>query len=157
MVFLLFFPFCLFRAVPVAYGSSWARGLTGAVAEPIPQHAGTWDPLTHWARKAKDWTPILKDTSWILIHGATVGTPHLATLMYLDSNKIKCYKIILNKNIEITFKIVKCIQRYMHIPENAALTLQTKGPSHLPSVDHWTGSPNQILTLKFPFLLFAYF
>lgn len=28
---------------------------------------------------------------------------------------------------------------------------------HIPSVDHWIGSPNQILTLKFPFLLFAYF
>ena len=58
--------FCLFRAIPKAYGSSQARVESGAVAtglhhshsngrsglhlQPTPQLMATPDPLTHWAR-----------------------------------------------------------------------------------------------------------
>ena len=61
MTFLIYIPFfLLFRATPVAYGSSWARGQTGATAaglyhshssagsksllQPTPQLTATPDP-----------------------------------------------------------------------------------------------------------------
>ena len=43
VILFLFFVFCLFRAAPVAYGGSQARGLIGAVAAlptPEPQQHG---------------------------------------------------------------------------------------------------------------------
>ena len=64
--FLFFFLSCLFRAEPVAYGSSQARGRIGAAAaglhhnhsnsrpephlQPTPQLTAMPDPLTHWVR-----------------------------------------------------------------------------------------------------------
>ena len=48
-IFMIFF-FGLFRAAPIAYGGSQARGPTGAVAAGLRHshsNAGSW---THWAR-----------------------------------------------------------------------------------------------------------
>ena len=57
-----FFLFCLFKATPVAYGSSQARDqISTAAAELHHNHsnAGSFNPLT----KARDWTHVLTDTS----------------------------------------------------------------------------------------------
>ena len=78
LIFLFLFHFLLFRAPPVAYGSSQARGRIRAVAAslchshsnvgsepclgPTPHLAATPDPPpTEWGQ---DWTHILMDTSW---------------------------------------------------------------------------------------------
>ena len=95
----LFFLFCLFRATPLAYGSSQARGPIWAVAAslhhshsytrsepclwPTPQLKATAGSLTHWARPGiKPWS------SWMLVgfvnHWATMATP-LVTLFDLKS------------------------------------------------------------------------
>ena len=88
-LFIYLFSFCLFRAAPVAYGSSQARGGIGAVAAslwPQPQQCTIWavsltyttahgstGSLTHWARPG-----IEHASSWMLIgfinHSATTGT-----------------------------------------------------------------------------------
>ena len=56
------FVFCLFRAVPTAYGGSQAKGQIGAAAASLPhssQHHRILNPLS----KARDRTRILMDTS----------------------------------------------------------------------------------------------
>ena len=71
--------FCLFRATPVAYGGSQARGPIGAVAAGLHHCKAMPDPslvcdLHHSSQrcrilnpliKARDWTCVLMDTSWI--------------------------------------------------------------------------------------------
>ena len=75
----------LFRATPVVYGSSQARGWTGAVVsglhhshsnarsehhlQPIPQLTATPDRLTHWSRPG-----IKPQSSWILVGFVTAET-----------------------------------------------------------------------------------
>ena len=81
--------FLLFRAAPMAYGSSQARGRIGAIGTsphhshsnvgskpslwPIPSSWQCWvpDPLS----KARDQTHILTHTSQIRFHCTTMGTP----------------------------------------------------------------------------------
>ena len=74
---LFFLSFCLFKAVPVAYGGSWARGLiVGVHAIPQPQQHQIWALYVRLAcsnagsfnllNKARDWTCILMDTSQVL-------------------------------------------------------------------------------------------
>ena len=85
----LFVCFCLFRGIPIAHGSSQARGQTGAAAaglchsysnarskphkRPVSQLAAMPDPLTHWVRPE-----IEPSSSWILARfltrWATMGT-----------------------------------------------------------------------------------
>ena len=85
----IFYFLCVFRAIPVVYGSSQARGLIGSVAAalwhshsnagskprlpPAPQFTATWilNPLS----KAGDQTRILMDTSQVRYCWATRGTP----------------------------------------------------------------------------------
>ena len=87
------FLFLLFRATPVAHGSSQARGQIVAAATglcnshsntrskprlwPTPQLITTLDPLSQWARPG-----IESASSWILVgfitHWATVETPHMS-------------------------------------------------------------------------------
>ena len=77
------------RATPLAYGSSQARGWTGAAAaSPYHSYSNT-DPshvcnLYHSSRQcwflhplseARDWIWILIDTSWISYCWVTMGTP----------------------------------------------------------------------------------
>ena len=74
--------FHLFKAPPVAYGSSWARCWFGAAAAGLRhshgntgsklQLAATLDPLS----KARVQTWILMDTSGFLTQWATTGTLH---------------------------------------------------------------------------------
>ena len=98
---LFFFFFCFFRATPVVYGGSQARGRIGATAAGLT-HRETrglshvcdlyhrsrqrWihDPLS----KARDRTCILIDTSRIHFHCATTGTPKyiFKLLFYLIRN-----------------------------------------------------------------------
>ena len=102
----LFFFFFLFRAVSMAYGSSQARGLTGATAssqchshssarsephlQPTSQlMAMPWN-LTHWARPR-----IEPASSWILIgfvnHWAMKGIPTRGIFNYLSYQYIISY------------------------------------------------------------------
>ena len=89
---LFFFPFCLFRATPEAYGSSRAMGQIWAVAASLYATAtATPDPsyvcyLHHSSQqcqilnppsRARDGTWILLDPSWVHYCWATMGTPHL--------------------------------------------------------------------------------
>jgi len=69
--FFFFFFFCLFRAAPMAYGGSQARGLIGAVATSLRHshshmgydlHHSYAGSLTHWARPGIEPT-----TSWFLV------------------------------------------------------------------------------------------
>ena len=76
------------RAVPMAYGSSQARGVNWSSScrpTPQPQQCRIWAAslnyttahgnarsLTHW--EARGWTRVLMDTSQILFHCSTVGT-----------------------------------------------------------------------------------
>ena len=84
--------YCLFWAVPKAYGSSQARGSIGAAASglhhsrsnarsephlwPIPRQCRILNPLS----EARDWTHVLVDTSQVY-HWATVGTPNSSLLI----------------------------------------------------------------------------
>ena len=75
-----FLSFCFFRAEPVAYGSSQARGCIGAGSfQPAPQPQHQWDPsctcnlhcssgqcwILNPPSKARDRTHILLDTSQV--------------------------------------------------------------------------------------------
>ena len=81
--FFFFFFFFLFRTAPAAYINYQARGRTRAVAAGVRHsHSNTWD-LHHSSRqrwilnplsKARDWTCILLDTSWVCYHWVTTGT-----------------------------------------------------------------------------------
>ena len=86
---IFFFFFCLFRAAPMAYRGSQARGQIGAVAaslHPSPEQRGIWatsvtyttahnnaGSLTHWV--SRDWTYILMDPCQIRFRCTMMGTP----------------------------------------------------------------------------------
>ena len=91
--FFKFFYFLLFRATPLAYGGSQARGPIRATAagSQYSQHqiqawsatyttahwnTGSFNPLS----KAGNQTCVVMDASQIRFHWATTGTPHLAFL-----------------------------------------------------------------------------
>ena len=77
-----------FMAVPTPYGSSQARG-NQAVAAGLHHSTATWDlscicnlhhsseqlQILNPMRKARDWTWVLMDTSWVRYLWATMGTP----------------------------------------------------------------------------------
>ena len=75
-VFFFFFSFCIFRAAPMTYESSWAGGQMGALANGLATPTAMADlssislrqwpgSLTHWVRPGSEPT-FLMDTSWIL-------------------------------------------------------------------------------------------
>ena len=92
LFYFIFLSFCLFRAIPTAYGGSHARGLISCSLRPTPQphqcriqaasatyttahvNAGS---LTHWV-----WPGIEPETkpSWIHFHCTMMGTPFLVFL-----------------------------------------------------------------------------
>ena len=81
--FFSFFFLNLFRAAPVAYGSSQARGpIRAAVASLHHSHSNArskphlWPTLQLMAMlsEARDWTCILMDTSWVRYRWAPRGT-----------------------------------------------------------------------------------
>ena len=81
-----FFLFFLFRATPVAYGSSQTRGWTGTTAAGLCHSHFNARSLTHWARPGNKPT-----SSWILVlsltHWATTGTPGVQFLfLHLHSS-----------------------------------------------------------------------
>ena len=71
-----FLVFCLFRATPVAYGSSQARGPIGAIAASLSHSHGNTGSLTHCAR-SRGWTHNLMVPSQIRFHYTMTGTPLL--------------------------------------------------------------------------------
>ena len=76
--------FFLFRAALVAHGISQARGWIGAIAATLHHSHGNsrqrWilNPL----RKARDWTPVLMDTSRVCYCWAIMGTPYKNQLRF---------------------------------------------------------------------------
>ena len=106
--FILFYFIWLFRATPLAHGSSQARGQIGAIAaglyhshsnsrsmphlQPAPQspQCQILNPLS----KAKDQTCVLMDTGQIHFHWATTGTSPL----------------LFSKALLISFKYIPIIQ-----------------------------------------------
>ena len=98
-LFFFFFSFC-FRAIPVTYGSSWARGWIGLshfICDLYHSSRRGWflNPLS----KARDQTHILMGTSWVHFPWATVGTSmttiptigvqyFLALLLYLSTVRV---------------------------------------------------------------------
>ena len=73
-LFIYLFIYLLFRATPVAYGGSQARGRIGATAASLHHSHSKARSSTHWARPG-----IESATSWFLIvfvnHWAMTGTP----------------------------------------------------------------------------------
>ena len=84
-----FFLFFLFRAAPVDYGSSQAKGLIRAIAAGLcHSHGNVWSELCLWPtlqlrqhqifnplNRARDRTHIVMGTSWVHYWWATIGTP----------------------------------------------------------------------------------
>ena len=75
----LFFLFWLYRAAPMAYEGSQARGWIGATVAGL--HHSSWqrwipDPLS----EAREWTHILMDASGIRFYCTAMGTPSKSTL-----------------------------------------------------------------------------
>ena len=81
----IFFFFCLFRATHLAYGGSQATGqiraYATATATPDPSclcdlhHNSGQCWILNPLGKARDWTCILMDVSWVLCHWTIMGTP----------------------------------------------------------------------------------
>ena len=87
MSYIFFVFFCLFRAAPVAYGGSQARGLMGAAATATPDlshvcdlhHSSQQRRICNPLRKAKDRTHNLIVPSLIPFHCATMGIPDVSS------------------------------------------------------------------------------
>ena len=88
---LLLFFFGVILATSTAYGSSKARDWIGAIATSL-HHSHTMPDLSHIGdlhhssrqcqivnllNKARDWTHVLMDTSWVNYYWAIMGTPCL--------------------------------------------------------------------------------
>ena len=70
--FFFFFPL---RATPGAHGSSQSRGQIGAVA--VSLHHSSWQrQILYPLSKARDWTHVFMDTSWVCYGWATMETPY---------------------------------------------------------------------------------
>ena len=93
--FFFFFFFGSFRAAPVAYGSSQARGqlelqlqaYTTATAMPDPSrvcdlHHSSWCRILNPLNEARYWPRVLRGTSQIHYHWATMATPHQAFFFF---------------------------------------------------------------------------
>ena len=97
------FFFLFFRATSTAYGGSSARDQIRAVAagllhrnteyklhlRPTPQLMATLDPYP--LSKARDWTCVLMDASWIRFHWAMRGTPSFSE--YNDFTLLQRYGV----------------------------------------------------------------
>ena len=116
------FTFFFSMATPKAYGNSQARGLIGlqlrayptATAPRYMSHSTSWiswslycweykECLQHWIfnplSKARDWTFIHMDTSWVHYCWATASTPRVAVLIMINSNISVTFMLsILTKN-----------------------------------------------------------
>ena len=88
LLFTLFIYFCLFKATPAAYGSSWARHQIGAAAADLchnhsntqilakSAHDSSWQSMIlNPMSKAKDQTRILMDNNRVHYHWAMTGPP----------------------------------------------------------------------------------
>ena len=106
----LFIYFCLFRAAPVACGSSQARGLIGttaaATAMPDPSpicdlHHSSWQhQILNPLSEARDRTSVLMDSSQICFCCAMVGIPisaHLFDCRTLISFYDECSPEVIQK------------------------------------------------------------
>ena len=73
-IFFFFFSFGIFKATPVAYGSSQGRSQIGIAAASLHHSHSNARSLTHWVRPriepASSWIPVKGCYHW-----ATTGTP----------------------------------------------------------------------------------
>ena len=113
LLFLLFF-----RAVPVAYGSSQARGWIRAAAAAYTTATATQDltyvcslyhsleqhQILSLLSKARNWTHILMDTSWVCYCWTATGTPVWALF--------KWKKLVHSNVVYICFSIFLVFQLY---------------------------------------------
>ena len=74
--FILFFVFCLFRAAPVAYGGSQARGLIRATATGL-HHSSQQRRIGNPVSEARDQTHNLMVPIQIRFYCTKMGTPGL--------------------------------------------------------------------------------
>ena len=87
--YLFIYLFLLFRAAPVAYGSSQARARIGAIVASLrhgrcnegsklclqPHHSSLQCCILNPLSRAMDWTRVLMDISRVCFHWGTMGTP----------------------------------------------------------------------------------
>ena len=99
----VYYYFFLFRASPVVYGSSWAKGwIIAAAAGLSHSHSNARSELHLWLHQSwwqcwipdplsevKDGTQNLMDTSWVLNPWGTIGS--CRTLGFCDISKDKVY------------------------------------------------------------------
>ena len=117
--FFFFFVFCLFRAVPVAYGDSQARGqlelllpaYTRSTATPDPScicnlhHRSQQCQILNPLREARDWTRNLRVPSWIRFCCTMTGSPWFFILIVYVS-----YTSIKNEVINIRWEVKSVLQ-----------------------------------------------
>ena len=87
--------FVVFRAIPGAWGSSQARGQTGAAAA-SRHHSSQQHWIPNPLSGAGDWTCILMDTSWVRYHWAMMGTPPYAFLSGMKMGERKTFLLPLD-------------------------------------------------------------
>ena len=73
--------FYLFRAAPVTYGGSQARGLIGATAAGL-HHSSRQRRVLNPLSEARDGTHNLMVPGWICFCFATMGTPYFNSYIY---------------------------------------------------------------------------
>ena len=95
-----FFFFWLFRAAPMAYGSSQARGQIRAAAANLHDshrnasicnlHHSSWQCwILNPLRETRDWFCFLMDTSWVCYHWSKTGPPRNFFLILILNQKKK--------------------------------------------------------------------
>ena len=118
-----FFSFFVFRAAPVGYGRSQARGRIGAAASSLchSHSCGIWAMILNALSEAENPACILMDTSHVCCRWATTRTPALLflhSIIYKTRNWTNFKKLILS-----TFCCVPDAKDHEMIP----FLIQSKG------------------------------
>ena len=115
-------------AVPTTYGGSQARGRIGAITLAYDTATAIWDPshicnlytMAHGnagspdpLSKARDWTHVVMDISFICFHFTTMGTPSVLFVKKTILSSLSCLgnlvKKLLTIHVRISFWALYCI------------------------------------------------